>query len=56
MNRQEKQKFIDTDKSMVVTRGKGVREGRVKGVKYMVVEENLTLGGKRTMQYTNGKS
>ena len=36
---------------MVVTRGKrgGVVKG--KGSKYMVMEEDLTLGGGHTMQY-----
>ena len=40
---------------MVVTRGKGVREiiKRGKGVKYIVVEEGLTLGGEHAMRYAN---
>ena len=30
--------------------------GKAKGVKYMVMEEDLTLGGKHTMQYTDDVS
>ena len=52
MNDTNKQKLIDTNNSMVVTRGKGRGVGavRVKGVKNMVTEEDLTLGGEHTMQ------
>ena len=45
-----KLKLIDADNSMVVTRGK-VRVGE-RG-KYMVTEDDLTLGGEHTMQYTD---
>ena len=39
---------------MVVTRAKGGGELlRVKGVKYMVTEDDLTLGGGHKMQYTD---
>ena len=43
---------------MVVTRGKGGwEEGqKVKMAKYMVMEGDLTLGGKHTMQYTDDVS
>ena len=56
MNKQDKnQKLIDTDKSVAVARGQGgwgEVEG-VKGVKYMVMEEDLALGGEHTMQCTD---
>ena len=55
MNKQDKQKLIDTDKSMVVTRGKEFGE-LVKAVKYIVMEEDLTLDGEHTMQCTNDVS
>ena len=50
MNKTDKQKHIDTANSMVVTKGKEGGE-LVKGVKYMVIEADLTLGGGHTMQY-----
>ena len=46
-------RLIHTDHSVGVTRGKGVGERRVKGAKYMVTEDELTLGGGHTMQYTD---
>ena len=46
-----KLKLIETESSVVVTRGKGVR--RSKGAKYMVREDDMTLGGGHTMQYTD---
>ena len=45
-------KLIDTDNSMVVTRRK-VGRVVVKGTKYIVIEDDLTLGGGHTMQYTD---
>ena len=49
-----KLKLIETDNSMVVTRGKGGgRTIKGKGIKYMVMEDYLTLGGGNTMQYTD---
>ena len=44
-----KLKLMDTD-IMLVSRGKGL--DRVKGSKYMVTEDDLTLGSGHTMQYT----
>ena len=42
---------------MVVTREKGVRRVvKGKGVKYMVMEGDLTLGGGHTMQHTGDVS
>ena len=43
---------MDMDNRLVVTRGG--RQGKVngvKGVKYVVTERNLTIGGEHTMQY-----
>ena len=49
-----KLKLTDADNSMVVTRGKGVgAQWGVKGDKYVVMEDGLTLGGGHTMQYTD---
>ena len=45
-----KLKLTDTVNGVEVTRGKGL-EGAVKGVTYMLTEEDLTLGGGHTMQY-----
>ena len=50
-----KQKLIDTDNSMVVTRGQGAGVVKVKGVKYTETED-LTLGGGHTMQHTDDVS
>ena len=47
-------KPVDTDNSMMVTRGKGA--GRIvkdKGAKYVVMEDDLTFGGGHTMQYAD---
>ena len=42
---------------MVVIRGKGVGgPWRVKGGKYMVMKDDLTLGGGNTVQYTDNVS
>ena len=39
---------------MGVSRGQGMREVvRVKGAQYMVMEDDLTLGGGCTMQHTD---
>ena len=46
MSKQNKQKLTDANSNMVVTKGEA-RWGminRVKWVKYMVMEEDLTLG------------
>ena len=53
-NEQAKQKLTDTDKNLMVTRGKGGRRKQmwVKGVKYTVMED-LTWGGGHTIQYTD---
>ena len=57
MNKQEKHtnkpRLIDTDNSMVVTRGKGVGVVKGEGVKYRVTKDDLTSGGRHTMQYTD---
>ena len=46
---------MDTDSGLVVTRGKAGGGGRRgKGVKYLVMEGNPTLGGEYTMQYIYG--
>ena len=39
--------------SMAVTRGEVREQQRVKGVKYKVMEEGLTLGGGRTVHYAD---
>ena len=49
-NKQYKQKLIDMDNSLVVTREKGVEVDRVKGVKYTVMED-LSLGGEHSEIY-----
>ena len=51
MNKQDKNQktLTDTDNSLVVSMG----EGGLKGIKYMVTEGALTLGGGHTMQYIN---
>ena len=50
MNKQEEQKkLMATDTRMVVKRGKG----GLGGSKYVVTEEDRTLGGGYTMQYTD---
>ena len=42
---------------MEVIRGKEVRVSKEwKGVKYMVMEEDLTLGGRHAVQYTGDVS
>lgn len=53
--RQRNNQKIDTDNSMSVNKGKEGERGskRLKGVKYMVREGELTLGSKDTMQYTD---
>lgn len=38
---------------MAVTRGEVREQQRVKGVKYKVMEEGLTLGGGRTVHYAD---
>ena len=54
MNKQEKNKQnSDTDNSMVVTRGKGWGAVKGQGVKYVVTEGDLTVGGGHTLQYTD---
>lgn len=51
-NDQTKQKLLDTDNSVVVTKGKGDQEVlRVEGLKCMVIGD-LTLIGRHTMKYT----
>lgn len=56
INETNKQKLIDvdTDNDIEVTRGKGGWEEvkRVKGIKYLVTEEDLNLGSEHTTQYT----
>ena len=49
----KKNELTDTDNSMVVTGGKGGEGSKGKGVKYMLAEDDLTLGGEHTMQYTD---
>ena len=50
-------KTSDTDNSMVGTRGKrGRGSEEVKGVRCMVTQEDLTLGGGYTMRYTEDVS
>ena len=53
MNKQDKQKLINTDNSMVVTRRGWGRWTRVNGVKYMVTGGDQTLGSERTMRHTD---
>ena len=38
---------------MVATRGRGVEVSKGKGDRYMVTEDDLTLGGGHTVQYTD---
>lgn len=39
---------------MIITRGKGMRgELRIKGANMIVMEDDLTLDGRHTMQYTD---
>ena len=45
-----KLKLTDTNNSKVITRGLWVE--RIKGSKYMMMEDDLTLGGGHTIQYT----
>lgn len=44
---------IDTESGVVVTRGKGVRVVTGKGVKYTVTEDDVTVIGEHTVQYTD---
>ena len=48
-----KLKFIDVNNSIVVIRGKGVGATKGKGAKYIVMEDNLTLGVGHIMQCTD---
>ena len=52
-SKQTKKTLIDTDNSMVATRGRGVEVSKGKGDRYMVTEDDLTLGGGHTVQYTD---
>ena len=54
----EQTRQTNTDSSMAVTRvgEEAVRQQRVNGIKHMVTEGSVTLGGKLTMQYTNDVS
>ena len=46
MNKKEKQKFIDTNTTMVVTRRKECGKlVKIKGAQCEVTEEDLSLGG-----------
>ena len=47
-NKKNKQKLIDTDNSMVVTRGKGMRGNKAERDIYG--DDDLTLGSGLTMQ------
>ena len=50
----QEQQNSQTDNSPVVPRGKrGRGQWRVKGVKHMLAEDDLTLAGERTVQYTD---
>ena len=49
-NKKNKQKLTDPDNSTAVTRGQGV------GRTVNTVTEDLTLGGRHTMQYTDDVS
>ena len=51
IQKSKEHKLIDTDNSMLVTGGKRVR--RVNGLKYMVMDGDMILGGWHTMQYTD---
>ena len=51
-NEQDKQRLMDMDNRLVVTRGR-VEVVGVKEVKYVVTERNLTMGGEHTVQYTH---
>ena len=53
--RQTDKKLTDTDNSMAVTRGKRGegRQKKIKGVKYMGMEGDLTLGGEHTRKYAD---
>ena len=56
-NKNNKQKLIDTDNNITITREKGHGKGkRIKGVKDTVMEEDLTLGGGHAMEYTGDVS
>lgn len=48
-------KLIDTENSMVVTRGESGwgKIKRIKGIKYMMMKGDQTLGGEHTMVYTD---
>ena len=53
-NKKNKQKLIDTDNSMLFARGKGGWGGsKGKAAKYMVMEDDLTLGGGYRIQCTD---
>ena len=52
-NKQNKQKLVDTYNDIVVTRGKKGWGKEINGVKYMVIEGDLTLGGEHSMEYIN---
>ena len=53
MNRTNKQRLMDMDNRLAVARGQGVAGSGevdgVKGVKYVVTERNLTMGGEHTV-------
>ena len=53
LKKKNRQKLTDTDRGMVVTRGKGGGAGveKGKGVKYMVTEGDLASDGEHTMQH-----
>ena len=44
-----KLKLMDTDNSRVATRQKGVGSVKGKGVKHIVTEDGLTVGGEHTI-------
>ena len=48
-----KLKLIDTDNSILVTRGKRVEVLKGKGVKYTVTEDDSTVGGGNILIYTD---
>lgn len=53
MNKQDKQKCIDTVDSLMVTRGNGGPGDRKKKESNMVMEGDLALGSEHAMQYTD---
>ena len=49
MTQPTKTKHIDTENTVVVTRGEGAGKGKwIKGVNYMVMDENYIFGGEHT--------